>query len=353
MYRYIGNKTKLLSEITDLVAKYVPVGGTVADVMAGTGTVAAELRRCNYKVIASDIMTYSKHHLSVQLLMDSEPAFEGLSSELGSFVCYNEVLEYLNNLTPVCGYFYQEFSPEGTPANGCPPRKYFTSDNAKHIDAVRMEINRWVEKRLITSLEESLLKHDLIMAANEVANISGTYGYFLSKFHGSALMPFSMKASSFEGGSIENTVLQGYAEELSSSITADLCYIDPPYIKRQYAANYHILETLARGDEPEAQGKSGLRPWRDQYSNLCTKTKSMDSFRQIFSKMNCPVFLISYSEDGLFPVSELMDTFAEFGKVSLKEIEYKRFRSNRSSLGKAIHEYIITLEKDGGVTCNL
>ncbi|MCZ5120468.1 DNA adenine methylase [Escherichia coli] len=35
-------------------------------------------------------------------------------------------------------------------------------------------------------------------------------------------------------------------------IQCDLCYIDPPYMKRQYAANYHILETLARGDEPEA-----------------------------------------------------------------------------------------------------
>ena len=40
----------------------------------------------------------------------------------------------------------------------------------------------------------------------------------------------------------------------------------PHISKRQYAANYHILETLHGNVEPEAIGDSGLRPWRDQYS---------------------------------------------------------------------------------------
>ena len=57
-------------------------------------------------------------------------------------------------------------------------------------------------------------------------------------------------------------VFREYAEEVAHKITCDLCYIDPPYMKRQYAANYHLLETLAREDEPEAIGVSGLRPWR-------------------------------------------------------------------------------------------
>lgn len=43
---------------------------------------------------------------------------------------------------------------------------------------MREKINEWIQSGWITDLEESLLKHTLIMAVNEVANISGTYGYF-------------------------------------------------------------------------------------------------------------------------------------------------------------------------------
>lgn len=345
MYRYIGNKSRLLPEIMEATRSLIGPTGTVADVMAGTGSVAAEYRKQGYRVIASDIMTYSKHHLVAQLMFDSAPSFSGIIEVIEN-ASYERVIDYLNSLEPIEGYFFREFSPGGKPANGSPPRKYFSAENAKRIDAVRIAIQEWSDCGLVSEREESLLRHDLIMAVNEVANISGTYGYFLSKFNGSSSSALSLKCSDFGSGSTDNVVLQGYAENLASDIEADLCYIDPPYIKRQYAANYHILETLARGDEPEAQGKSGLRPWRDQYSNLCTKTKSMQTFRKIFSDMNCPYYLISYSEDGLFPVSELMDVFSEFGEVSLLEIEYKRFRSNNSSLAKKISEYIIVLKKE-------
>lgn len=344
MFRYIGNKSRLVPSILQAVSAEIGANGVVADVMAGTGTVSTALRSSGYKVIASDVMTYSRHHLVTQLLLDAPPNFNMLSEEFG-FDDYRQVLNHLNSLGPKQGYFYREFSPEGSPLNGTEPRKYFTGDNAAVIDAIRLEIEAWKSSELITDVEESVLKHDLIMAANEVANISGTYGYFLSKFTKNSLTPLTLKPTEFTQGSTENEVLQGYAEHLATQISADLCYIDPPYIKRQYAANYHILETLARGDEPEAVGKSGLRPWRDQYSNLCTKTKSLDSFRQILGAMDCPKFLISYSEDGLFPVEQLMDTFGEFGSVELQEIEYKRFRSNNSPLGKKISEYLIHVSR--------
>lgn len=346
MYRYIGNKSKLLTEITSVANEYCGEDGVVADLMAGTGVVSAEFRRLGYKVIASDIMTYSRWHLIVQLLLSKSPNFSGLMNEIdGSGNRYKRILAYLNGLEPVQGYFFREFSPGGTPDNGTPSRKYFTSDNASKIDAIRVKINEWTEGGLLSLHEEALLKHTLIMAANEVANISGTYGYFLSRFNTSSSASIELKPARLHRGRTDHVVLQGRAEDLAQGLSADICYLDPPYIKRQYAANYHILETLARGDEPEAVGKSGLRPWRDQYSNLCTKTKSKDSFTRIIDGMDCPVFLISYSEDGLFPVNELCELFSDFGKVSLREIDYQRFRSNKSSLAKQITEYIIVLEK--------
>ena len=137
----------------------------------------------------------------------------------------------------------------------------------------------------------------------------------------------------------------GFAENLAATITADLCYIDPPYMKRQYAANYHILETLARGDFPDAVGKSGLRDWWEQHSKLCTKTRGLQSFEKILCDMHCPKFLISYSEDGLFSLEQLEECFSKFGAVEVQEIDYNRFRSNDSKLPKKLKEYLISIER--------
>lgn len=350
MFRYIGNKTKLLPELMSAILTAAPANGTVVDLMAGTGSVSVALRKNGFHVIASDMMTYSKHHLVTQLLMNRPPDFEGLKAHLPEGARagfgYEAVLAHLNSLPPKKSYFYREFSPEGTPANGTPSRKYFTAENAQKIDSIRETINEWIENQWITEYESSVLKHTLIMAVNDVANISGTYGYFLSSFNKNSLEPLFLKPAAFIAeGSINHTVLQGFAEDISASITADLCYIDPPYMKRQYAANYHILETIARGDFPDAVGKSGLRDWWDQHSKFCTKTEIRSSFEKVISSMDCPKFFISYSEDGLLSIEELMELFSKFGRVSYRSIEYPRFRSNNSPLAKDLDEYLIYLEK--------
>jgi len=351
MFRYIGNKTKLLPVLVEAVKAEAPIGATVVDLMAGTGSVAVALMNEGYNVIASDMMTYSKYHLVSQLRINRSPRFAGLNTIIEADTTkatpYTKVIDFLNNLSPIDGYFFNEFSPDGTPQNGFSARKYFTSDNARKIDAIRATINDWKDKDLLTEDEEALLKHTLILAVNDVANISGTYGYFLSSFKGSALNSLKLEPIVFnKKASKANLVMHGFAEDLSQSITADLCYIDPPYMKRQYAANYHILETIARGDFPEPRGKSGLRNWWDQHSKFCTKTRIRDSFRRIFTDMNCNTFIISYSEDGLLSIEELTTLFQEFGDVSYKTIDYSRFRSNQSSLDTKLNEYLITLHRN-------
>ncbi len=352
MYRYIGNKTKLLPHITERISEMIGESGTVADVMAGTGSVSLELRKKGYKIIASDMMTYSYHHLVTNLTIGSSPDFTGLQNDGMQFgKCssrYEDVLLHLNTLEGVKGFFFKEFSPDGKPYNGCDPRKYFTSENAMKIDAIREKINQWIDKKAITQQEESLLKHTLIMAANEVANISGTYGYFLSDFKKNSKDPLVLRPVELFPENCDGHVVRlGFAENIAALITADLCYIDPPYMKRQYAANYHILETLARGDYPEAIGKSGLRDWWDQHSKLCTKTRGLQSFEKIISDMHCNKFLISYSEDGLFSLEQLRECFCKFGTVNVQLIDYNRFRSNDSKLPTKLKEYLISIEKEG------
>ena len=62
----------------------------------------------------------------------------------------------------------------------------------------------------------------------------------------------------------EHSVNMTDANELASREQFDLLYIDPPYNARQYCTNYHLLETLAMGDEPERDGSVGPAPQRRQ-----------------------------------------------------------------------------------------
>jgi len=358
-FRYIGSKDKL-SEIIISEIKSTKRGAKhIIDLMAGTGLFSLALREQGFQVSAVDVMTYSFHHLNVHLFLGEAPAFKGIEkiNNIEKFQVrnlfggsnYETVLNYLNHLTPRKGYFYTEFSPDGEPYNATKPRKYFSSQNAAKIDAIRKEIKTLRLSDLITDYEHSLLLHDLIMAANDIANIAGTYGHYLSKFVKRAEDPISLYTSSFSkvGKLSGHKVFKGYAEDLASQLKGDVCYIDPPYIKRQYAANYHILETIAREDEPEAIGESGLRPWRDQYSNFCSKVKIRSSFDKILTQIDCEDYLISYSEDGLLPIDDLISFLSGYGRVVKKDIQYKRFKSRTDVVkkGTTLNEYLIHLHR--------
>lgn len=349
-YRYIGSKDKLAQTLIKYIQEECPEAHSVIDLMAGTGLFSLALRKQGFRVLASDVMTYSYHHLVVNLKLYESPSFAGLKAVLGASCSYDNVLAYLNSLNPINGFFVREYSPAGNPKVGCKARMYFSSDNAAKIDAIRKKIKEWSEDGLITDVEHSLLLHDLIMAANDIANIAGTYGHFLSHFVKRALDPIKLQPTKFDSDkNIDgHEIRRGYAEKIASQLKADVCYIDPPYIKRQYAANYHILETLAREDEPEAIGDSGLRPWRDQYSNFCSKVKIRGSFDLIIRNLQCNNIFISYSEDGLLPIQDLVQFLEQYGRVKVHEIRYKRFRSNKSSKGLELTEYLIYLQKIDG-----
>jgi adenine-specific DNA-methyltransferase len=339
-YRYIGNKTRLLGPLTSVIGDRLQRGAVVADLMCGTGSVSLALRRAGFRVVAADIMTFAYLHARVRLTLSSEPPFRGLG------LAYRGVLSLLNELEPVEGHFFREYSPSGTPRAGVPPRAYFTAENAGRLDAIIHCLLCWKAEEAVDEAEYALLRHDLVLAGNRVANIAGTFGHFRSKWSPASLARVMLLPTQFDArSSIDHVVKQGRAESISAGLSADLCYLDPPYTKRQYAANYHIPETLARCDEPDAIGISGLRPWRDQYSDFCSKLRVRDSFRTIISGMDCPRFLISYSEDGLLSREELEGVLSEFGRVEVIELAGRRFRSNNSSLPRDLTEYVFDLAR--------
>src|SRR5690606_16072947 len=101
------------------------------------------------------------------------------------------------------------------------------------------------------------------------------------------------------GGSITTSTLNATAVPV---FVDDVVYLDPPYTKRQYAAYYHLLETIALGDEPSVEGVTGLRPWREKASDFCYRTRALGALTSLVNKLPARRIVISYSDDAHIPI---------------------------------------------------
>ena len=112
----------------------------------------------------------------------------------------------------------------------------------------------YLEQDLLSAAEEHWLIACLIESADRVANTASIYGAFLKRVKASAQKPLRLVAllppSSPHGRLPHRVHKDAAAEVLQRHSTPDhtLTYIDPPYNHRQYSANYHVLETIARWD---------------------------------------------------------------------------------------------------------
>ena len=331
-YRYLGNKTRLLDWVTGTIGAHVRRGSRIADPMCGTAAVSEALAAAGYSVTASDALTFPVLHAKARLLFTEEPEF-------AHFGGYAATIDHLNSLQPIDGYFLREFSPAGSPAYGGPPRGYFTPTNAAKIDAVRSELQHLRDAALIGCDERDLLLHDLALAVNDVANIAGTYGYFRSKWNKQSLSELTLVPETFAPTPGTHQVHQADAASTLRQFVGEACYLDPPYTKRQYSGNYHILETIAVGDEPLAHGAGGLRDWRHQASDFCYRQRAPLAFREILDSLTVPHLFVSYSEDGQVPPSELWAILETYGRVQRYELELPRFRSN-SAPSRPVREHL-------------
>ncbi len=297
------------------------------------------LARHGYSVTASDILFFPTLHAKARLLPITDSHFQ----ELGG--TYEKTIRLLNSLEPEKGFFWREYSAEGKPINGSRPRKYFTGDNAAKIDVIRSKLIEWKSEGK-DSLAIDRLTHDLLLSVNKVANISGTYGYYCANFGKSSLAPINLTCSpviTFEG---EMKVFQSNLMDTANKVEADAFYLDPPYTKRQYGGNYHILETIARHDYPEPAGEGGLRDWKSTASDFCYKRKAKNAFLEAIKNINARYIFISYSDDGQVSKDDLLELLSNNGDVVLYERPLERYNSNSNGIKKShVTEYLFQLKK--------
>lgn len=318
--KYIGNKTRLLEFINESIIKAkLPQNGIFIDIFGGTGSVGKYFKNKKYKVIANDFMTYSYVAQYVLIKISRIPSFEKISKN-----GISGVLQELNSIKPLNGYVFNNFAP-----NGKEKRQYFSNNNARKIDAIRDRIEKWRNEKLLSDDEYYILVYSLIDAADFVANISGTYGAYLKIWRSMALKDLVLKIPDITNNDLKNEVFQKDANLLIKNISGDILYLDPPYNERQYASNFHLLETLTVWDKQKLFGKTGQRDYSRNKSAYSQKGNSIRAFEDLIMNASTKYIILSYNNEGIIPRTEILRILNNKGKVTEYTTEYRRFRTER------------------------
>jgi adenine-specific DNA-methyltransferase len=336
--RYIGSKARLLGFIYDTITStYGPIdGAVVADLFAGTCCVAAMLKRQGACVITNDYLHFSYALQVAKVKLNAEPACS---------ISYHDALTQLNSLVGIEGFFFREYTLDGSTSGGF-RRNYFSAYNAKKIDAICTKLKEWESNNKISADMYYLLAASLVDSITKVSNTTGTYGAFLKiddprKYREIQLLPFK-----FFDNQKENTSYCLDISDVIDGLQGDILYLDPPYNTRQYPPYYHILETAVLYDSPPIYGITGRRPYQEKLSPFCIKDKAMPAMLDIIKRAHFSNIYISYSTDGIIDYKELCEQLSAYGNVQCFFKPYRRYKSNDGGDGgKRLKEILIHVRK--------
>ncbi|PHR58998.1 MAG: modification methylase [Arcobacter sp.] len=334
---YIGSKIKLLPFIEESILSVVDNNCKVfCDLFAGTGTVGSRFKEKGFKVISNDIQYYA-YVLNKQLIDNhKELNFFSLGDEIKELNdCKLEnkksiVCKYLTNLKGKKSFIYHNYSPSEKSE-----RMYFTNENAMKGDASRSKIEDWYQSQKITKNEYYFLIASLIKSMDKYANVLSVYGAYLKYFKKRAQKQLVIEPHKLIINKQSHEVYNQDANKLIHEIKSDILYLDPPYNSRQYASNYHVLETIAKYDKPKLYGKTGLREYKHQRSLYCLKEHATKSLEHLVQHANTKYIFLSYSNEGIIPIKEIKRILEGKGEYGYFETKYSRYKSDSKRVYKA------------------
>lgn len=302
---YIGSKKTLKDWIFEEINKRIKVENSkFCDLFAGSCEIAKEAKRQGAYVLANDLQCYS-YILAKYYLEENNP--------IPKF-----------NYAPIEGVITKLYSD-----------KYFTRENCLICDGIIKAIK---EQKLPISVLAGLL-----IGMDKIANQAGYYDAYLKHWKESSLKQVELVEEIIPGKRGKST--NAKAEDLIKEISGDILYLDPPYNTRQYSSKYHVLETIARMDDPKVHGKTVMRDDCER-SVFSSKKTVYDALEQIISNAKFKFIFMSYNDEGILSLEQIKEIFEKYGKYNVIEKKYKRFKSGHEISAKTTTiEYLHILEK--------
>ncbi|WP_245342063.1 DNA adenine methylase [Staphylococcus sp. GDX8P80P] len=311
--RYIGNKTKLMHWIREIILKETK-GKNFLDVFAGTGAVSRALLNDFDSITLNDFL-YSNEIIYKGFFSPDNYDGEKLKKIATEF---NEsFITYYDDT-----YFKDNYGG-----------KFFSFNDARKIGEIRERIEK---KDDLNNKEYAILVASLIYSADKCSNTVGHYDAYrknvelVDKFKFELINPIKIYDTNIN-------IYRKDANELVKNITTDVVFIDPPYNSRQYSRFYHVLEGLAKWNKPKLTGVA-MKPPVENMSEY-SKSKAVEAFSDLISNLDSRYIVVIYnntyeskssSSRNKITHNQIIDVLKERGKTKQFEKEYKYFNSGKT-----------------------
>lgn len=322
---YIGSKAKLLTFLQTTIEAFAGKdlsSKIFCDLFAGSGIVGYSFAQKGCTVLSNDIEYYS-YVLNHALLRTK------------TLTNVAPIITLLNEIPLKEGLIYRYYC-EGSGSG----RNYFSDQNGQKIDAMRHAIEAYSGNETLYFF----LLASLLLSADKVANTASVYSAYLKHLKPLADVPLVLEALEYLPTSKPHQIFCEDANVLISKLHGDILYLDPPYNRRQYGANYHILNTIAYYDDFNPKGKTGVRDY--QSSPYCKTTTALHALENLIQKAHFPYIFMSYNDEGLISCEAIASLMKKYGKYNNEKIPHQRFKSSQNRLQKRLnYEYLHCLEK--------
>ena len=278
---------------------------TALDLFSGTSRVGHALKREGVRVHANDHNAYA-HALAGCYVAADARKWRARASRL---------VEELDALPGRAGWFTETYAVRS---------RYLKPANAARAEAIRARIAR-------LSLEpplEAIALTSLIEACDRVDSTVGLQMAYLKMWAARASQPLRLRLPEILEGEGSASCLD--AREAAGLNEADVAYLDPPYNQHSYLGNYHVWETLARGDRPEVYGIACKRvDVRERGSAFNRRATMETAFADVLERVRAKRIVVSFNDEGYLALPRLRELLGARGRVRELSVEHPRYIGHR------------------------
>jgi adenine-specific DNA-methyltransferase len=331
--RYSGGKSKILPKITQIINNLDIK--TALDGFSGSTTVSNHFKSLGFETTSNDLAPYSKVLSETFLLAKNN------KKEL------NEIIRYLNSLTPIDGWFTENYGGEynnGSTIQNDGTKKPFYIDVTRKLDAIRDEIDKLYPTDCVN---KSVLLTSLLLALDPRCNDMGHQVSYLKNWTKSSLRPLNLELPHWKIDDLNHKVYNKDVFDIKDSF--DLVYFDPPYgtantqtktTRVRYFSYYHLWTTVVKNDKPLLFGVSNRREdvSSDKKEGAISKFENLndniviESFNKLL-EFNSKYTLISYSNRSKVSIPDLLDLIKHKHEIiDIFEFDYKQNSQANSTI---------------------
>ncbi len=303
MIKYLGSKRKLVPRIVAL-AQAIPGARTALDLFTGTTRVAQGLKAAGFEVTTNDTASYSEVLGRAYIATDARTV---------NTARVQTMIDALNALPGERGYFTETF---------CEASRYVQPHNGMRVDAIRARLDSVTDE----ATERAILLTSLLEAADRVDSTTGLQMAYLKQWSLRSHRALRLRMPLLLDG--PGVALRSDARDaVRRDVDYDIAYIDPPYNQHSYYRNYHVWETLVRGDAPATYGIANKREdCRTTKSVFNSRVDAVPSLEEVFGNLRARHAIVSFSDEGFIRLATIRGMLAEhFGEVGALPVVSRRY----------------------------